>query len=164
MEKIRMTLDTLLALVCSAIFVVMIATVLYQIFTRTVLNNPNTLTEEFVRFGLVWLSMLALAYVVGKRSHMSVTLLSDNLNEANQRKLEIVVQVLFLIFAAVIMVYGGWKAMSVTMGQISPSLSLPMGYVYLAVPVAGGFMFIYSLLNLLQGKELNENAEESGGM
>ncbi|CZQ91635.1 TRAP transporter small permease [Trichococcus ilyis] len=164
MEKIRMTLDKLLELVCSAIFVVMIATVLYQIFTRTVLNNPNTLTEEFVRFGLVWLSMLALAYVVGKRSHMSVTLLSDNLNEANQRKLEIVVQVLFLIFAAVIMVYGGWKAMSVTMGQISPSLSLPMGYVYLAVPVAGGFMFIYSLLNLLQGKELNENAEESGGM
>ncbi|PTQ83759.1 TRAP-type C4-dicarboxylate transport system permease small subunit [Trichococcus patagoniensis] len=164
MEKIRMTLDKLLELVCSAIFVVMIATVLYQIFTRTVLNNPNTMTEEFVRFGLVWLSMLALAYVVGKRSHMSVTLLSDNLNEANKRKLEIVVQVLFLIFAALIMVYGGWKAMSVTMGQISPSLSIPMGYVYLAVPIAGVFMFIYSLLNLLQGKDSVENAEESGEM
>lgn len=162
MEKIRMTLDKLLEVICSAIFVVMIATVLYQIFTRTVLNNPNTMTEEFVRFGLVWLSMLALAYVVGKRSHMSVTLLSDNLNGANKRKLEIIVQVLFLIFAALIMVYGGWKAMSVTMGQISPSLSLSMGYVYLAVPVAGAFMFIYSLLNLLQGKVELENVEESG--
>ena len=162
MEKIRMTLDKLLEMICSAIFVVMIATVLYQIFTRTVLNNPNTMTEEFVRFGLVWLSMLATAYVVGKRSHLAVTILSDNLNAKNKRMLEIIVQVLFLVFAAVIMVYGGWKAMSVTMGQISPSLSLSMGYVYLSVPISGFIMFVYSLLNLMQGKVAIENVEESG--
>ena len=30
-------------------------------------KNPSTLTEEFVRFALVWLAMLASAYVVGKR-------------------------------------------------------------------------------------------------
>lgn len=162
MEKIRTLLDKVLELLCSTVLVIMIITVLYQVFTRTVLNNPNTMTEELVRFGLVWLSMLALAYVVGKRSHLAVTLLSDNLNGSKKRTLEIVVQVLFLVFAAVVMVYGGWKAASVTMGQISPSLSLSMGYVYSAVPVSGFIMFIYSLLNLLQGKEFIENAEESG--
>ncbi len=30
-----------------------------QVFARTVLKNPSTLTEEFVRFALVWLAMLA---------------------------------------------------------------------------------------------------------
>lgn len=162
MEKIRTNFDKLLELICSAIFVVMIATVLYQIFTRTVLNNPNTMTEELVRFGLVWLAMLATAYVVGKRSHLAVTILSDNLKPANRRMLEVFVQVLFLVFAGLIMVYGGWKAMSVTMGQIPPSLSVPMGYVYLAVPVSGFIMFVYSLLNLMQGKTEIENVEESG--
>ncbi|OJG13589.1 TRAP dicarboxylate transporter subunit DctQ [Enterococcus asini] len=139
----------------------MILVVLYQVFTRTVLNNPNTVTEEFVRFGLVWLSMLASAYVVGKKSHLAVTMLSDNLTGSKKRLLEIVVQVLFLIFAAVIMIFGGWKAVTVTMGQVSPSLSLSMGYVYLAVPVAGVFMFIYSLLNLFdEHQEIEMEKEE----
>ncbi|MGH2096118.1 TRAP transporter small permease, partial [Enterococcus faecalis] len=33
---------------------------------------------------------------------------------------------------------------------ISPSLAIPMGYVYLTVPVAGVLMFIYSLMNMLE--------------
>ncbi|WP_319471755.1 TRAP transporter small permease [uncultured Trichococcus sp.] len=162
MEKIRTFLDKTLEILCSAVFVVMILTTLYQIFMRTVMNNPNTVTEEFVRFSLVWLSMLAMAYVVGKRSHLAVTLLSDNLSGPNKRLLEIVVQALFLVFAALIMVYGGWKAVSVTTGQISPSLSLSMGYVYLSVPVSGFIMFVYSLLNLMQRKVAIENVDESG--
>ena len=73
----------------------------------------------------------------------------DNLNEKGKLFLEIVVQVLFILFAAVIMIYGGWQASLVTMGQISPSLSIPMGYVYLSVPVSGAIMLLYSVMNLL---------------
>ena len=154
-------LDKCLKYFVRLLLAVMILVVLYQVFTRTVLNNPNTVTEEFVRFGLVWLSMLASAYVVGKKSHLAVTMLSDNLTGSKKRLLEVVVQVLFLIFAAVIMIFGGWKAVTVTMGQVSPSLSLSMGYVYLAVPVAGVFMFIYSLLNLFdEHQEVEAEKEE----
>ncbi|OJG21767.1 TRAP dicarboxylate transporter subunit DctQ [Enterococcus avium] len=136
-------------ILCSTILAAMVLIVLYQVFARKVLNNPNTVTEELVRFGLVWVAMLASAYVVGKKSHLCVTLLSDNLNEKGKLFLEIVVQVLFILFAAVIMIYGGWQASLVTMGQISPSLSIPMGYVYLSVPVSGAIMLLYSVMNLL---------------
>lgn len=161
MKAVRSALDKVLEIFGSVLLAVMILVVLYQVFTRTVLNSPNTITEELVRFGLVWLSMLASAYVVGKRSHLAVTMLSDNLSGSKKRLLEIVVQVLFLLFAAVIMVFGGWKAVTVTMGQISPSLSIPMGYVYLAVPVSGVIMFIYSLLNLLD-QPIEEESEQEG--
>lgn len=150
MNAIRKILDRTLEILGSVVFVVMILLVLFQIFSRVVLNNPNTMTEELVRFLMIWLSMLASAYVVGKRGHLAVTLLSDHLSGSNKRLLEIVVQILFLLFAAVIMVYGGWKATMVNVAQISPSLSLSMGYVYGAVPVSGVIMFIYSLLNLLE--------------
>ncbi|HIE1562285.1 TPA: TRAP transporter small permease, partial [Enterococcus faecium] len=43
----------------------------------------------------------------------------------------------------------GWNAVTLTMGQISPSLSIPMGYVYLSVPVSGVLIIIYSLINLI---------------
>lgn len=142
-------LDKFMEILCSTILAAMVLIVLYQVFARKVLNNPNTVTEELVRFGLVWVAMLASAYVVGKKSHLCVTLLSDNLNEKGKLFLEIVVQVLFILFAAVIMIYGGWQASLVTMGQISPSLSIPMGYVYLSVPVSGAIMLLYSVMNLL---------------
>lgn len=148
MKAFRNGLDKVMGILCSTILAAMVLVVLYQVFARKVLNNPNTVTEELVRFGLVWVSMLASAYVVGKKGHLCVTLLSDNLNEKGRRFLEIIVQVLFLLFAAIIMIYGGWQASLVTMGQISPSLSIPMGYVYLAVPVSGAIMLVYSLMNL----------------
>ena len=126
MKAFRNGLDKFMEILCSTILAAMVLIVLYQVFARKVLNNPNTVTEELVRFGLVWVAMLASAYVVGKKSHLCVTLL-----------------------AAVIMIYGGWQASLVTMGQISPSLSIPMGYVYLSVPVSGAIMLLYSVMNLL---------------
>ncbi|WP_303974188.1 TRAP transporter small permease [Streptococcus merionis] len=157
MIAIRKLLDKCLEFICSVVFVVMILVVLYQIFVRTVLGNPNTVTEEFVKFSLVWLSLLASAYVVGKRSHLSVSLLSDHLNPQKQRILDTVVQILFVLFAAVVMIFGGFKAVSVTMGQLSPSLGIPMGLIYLAVPVSGILILVYSLLNLIQGKPQEES-------
>lgn len=35
------------------------------------------------------------------------------------------------------------------MDQISPSLGISMGYVYLAIPVSGILIIIYSLINLV---------------
>lgn len=152
MEKFRTYLDKCLEIICSSILVIMIVTVLYQIFTRVALHKPNTITEEFVRFLLVWLSLLSSAYVAGKNSHLAVTMLSEKLNGKNRQILATIVQVLFVLFAVIVMMYGGWKGVSVTMKQISPSLSISMAYVYLAVPVSGAIMLVYSVLNLLQGK------------
>ena len=44
----------------------MVLVVLSQVCPDSV-KNPSTLTEEFVRFALVWMAMLASAYVVGKK-------------------------------------------------------------------------------------------------
>ena len=160
MKQIRNTLDKILEVLCSVVLVIMIVVVLYQVFSRTVLGQPNTVSEELVRFGIVWLSMLASAYVVGKGSHLSVSLLSDHLDEKKKKLLFVVIQVLFMLFSAVVMFFGGVKAVSVTIGQISPSLGWSMGIVYAAVPVSGVLMFIYSLLNLIDGPKLEEQEEK----
>ncbi|MGC3794963.1 TRAP transporter small permease, partial [Enterococcus faecium] len=55
----------------------MVAVVFWLVFSRTVLGNPNTVTEELVRFGLVWFAMLSSAYVVGQKAHLAVTVLSE---------------------------------------------------------------------------------------
>ncbi|MDA3964607.1 TRAP transporter small permease [Enterococcus thailandicus] len=146
MKKI---MNQLLEIIGAVLLLVMVSVVLWQVFSRTVLGNPNTVTEEFVRFGLVWFAMLSSAYVVGQKAHLAVTILSEKLTGTKSWVLEIVVQTLFLLFAAIIMVYGGLNAVTLTMGQLSPSLGIPMGYVYLSVPVSGCLIIVYSLINLI---------------
>ncbi len=161
MKSFRSILDKIVEYVGMSLLAVMILTVLWQVFTRAVLKNPNTVTEEFVRFSLVWLSLLASAYVVGKQAHLNVSLLSDKLEGKNRFILDMIIQSLFLVFAVVIMINGGIKGVRISMMQISPSLGLPMGYVYLAVPVSGVIMFIYSVLNLMD--RVNEEKALKGG-
>lgn len=150
-------LDKTLEILASLILVTMILIVTWQVIARTILQQPNTMTEELVRFSLVWFAMLASAYVVGKKAHLAVTLLSDSLKGTHKKILEIVVQILFVLLAALIMVYGGFHAVTLTMGQLSPSLGIPMGYVYLSVPVSGVLIILYSCINVydtLTGKSV----------
>ncbi len=156
MKKIRKILDKVLEILCSSLLVFMVLIVLYQIFTRVVLNNPNTITEELVRFLMVWVSLLSSAYVVGKKSHLAVTLLSEKLNIEHRRLLDLIVQVLFLLFSLTVMVYGGIKSFGVTLVQLSPSLSLPMGYIYLSVPISGLLICIYTVLNIFDSIDGSE--------
>ncbi|MGM9902692.1 TRAP dicarboxylate transporter subunit DctQ [Enterococcus sp. 10A9_DIV0425] len=144
----KIVLNKLLEFLGATLLVSMIGIVLWQVFSRSILGDPNTVTEELVRFGLVWFAMLASAYVVGQKAHLAVTILSEKLSGKKSKVLEIIVQCLFLIFAMMIMVYGGWNAVTLTMGQISPSLGISMGYVYLSIPVSGVLIILYSLINL----------------
>ena len=51
-------------------------------------------------------------------------------------------------------------------GQLSPAMELPMGYVYLAVPISGFFLTLYSvewLVKTVQGKVVfASDADETG--
>ena len=96
MKGFRKFLNRLLEILGSIILAAMVLVVLYRVCPDSV-KNPSTLTEEFVRFALVWMAMLASAYVVGKKGHLAVTLLSEKLQGKQKRFLEFIVQLLFLL-------------------------------------------------------------------
>lgn len=150
MNLIRKILDTVIEVVCSLWLLAMVAMACWQIISRYLLGNPSTYSEEFLRFSLVWLSMIAMAYVAGLRKHVSFSLFVDMISVRWQRYWYVLIELAFLAFAIFILIQGGLKATTMTMNQISPSLRLPMGYVYTALPLAGGILASYSLLNCIQ--------------
>lgn len=150
LNLIRKLLDRIVVTVCSIWLLAMVVMTCWQIVSRYLLGVPSTYSEEFLRFSLVWVSMLTMAYVAGLRRHVRFTLFSDRASEHLQRYWQTFIQLAFLAFAIFILIQGGYHASSITMNQISPSLRLPMGYVYLALPVAGGVLAVYSLLNCIQ--------------
>ncbi|WP_157960365.1 TRAP transporter small permease [Marinimicrobium alkaliphilum] len=143
-------LDRAVEVVCSLWLLAMVAMTCWQIISRYLLGSPSTYTEEFLRFSLVWVSMIAMAYVAGLRKHVSFTLFSDKASVQWQRYWQVLIELAFLAFAIFILIQGGYKATSITMNQVSPSLGLPMGYIYSALPLAGAILVVYSVLNCIQ--------------
>ena len=68
MKKLNKVLEYILAF----LVVVMVVGCFWQIFTRFVLNNASSWTEELLRYALIWLTMLGVPYAYLKEQHISI--------------------------------------------------------------------------------------------
>ena len=150
MESLRKGLDKVLEFICCLLLALMTIFATWQVASRYIFNNPSTVTEELVLISFVWMGLLGAAYVFGKQEHMAMTFLFDKLSEKNQDKAKLFYEVVIMIFALLVLVFGGWNMSQLSMGQVSSSLQIPMGYIYLALPLSGITTVIYNVLNIFE--------------
>ena len=60
------------------------------------------------------------------------------------------VEVIVIIFCVLVMVYGGAELVSLTLEleQISAALGVKMGFIYSVLPLSGGLIIAYALVNI----------------
>lgn len=139
-------------IVMTSIFMsILVLGALWQVFSRYVIGKPSLMTEELLRFSLIWTAMLGAVYCFGEKKHLALTFLREKLSDRNKEIMDIINGILTLIFAGVIMIGGGYRVILVTMNQRSPILNLSMGLVYSIIPIAG------ILIIGMQGSLLAEN-------
>ena len=63
---------------------VMVLACCWQVITRFLLNDPSQWTEEFLRYALIWMTMLGAPYAYGKDQHLSIRVLVDKFESKNQ--------------------------------------------------------------------------------
>lgn len=148
MQALRRGLDLALGGVGCLLLSLLVVVLVWQVFSRYALNTPSTSSEEILRYGVVWMSLLGAAYAAGKGSHMSVDLLRDRLQGRPRLWLEAGVALLFIAFAVAVLIIGGLRGVSISARQTSAVLQIPMSWVYAALPVSGALMVVYNLLNL----------------
>ena len=154
LHKIRTGIMKVLGVLIVALFILMTVIGTYQIVTRYFFKRPSTVSEELLTYSFTWMALLASAYVFGKRDHMRMGFLA-------RKCLEIAIDLLTFTFAGVVMVYGGVSITRLTMIQNTASLRVPMGYIYVIVPVTGALIMIFSLINAMDmlHKDFNERGE-----
>lgn len=79
MRKVRKTMMKVLGYLIIFLFMMMTAVGSYQIITRYFFNRPSTVSEELLTYSFTWMSLLASAYVFGKRDHMRMGFMADKL-------------------------------------------------------------------------------------
>ena len=109
-------------------------------------------TEELARFLLVWVTLLGSAVAFGTKGHLGVDYFVGKFDPAARKLMAVLGHLVVLFFAAAIFLYGGSQVVlsALAMEQLTPALGWKMGHVYLALPVAGAFMVLYTIENLLE--------------
>ena len=155
MDKIKLTLDKIIETLLVVIFGLLVIDVVWQVVSRYVVGQSSSFTEEFARFALIWLTVLGAAYINGsKEGHLSMDFLLSKLPEQKKVKRQKAIQILMALFALIIMVVGGGNLVYITLslGQISSALQVPLGFVYAVVPISGVIIIFFSIYNI---KKLN---------
>lgn len=129
-----------------------VVTVTWQVFSRFILASPSSFTEELSRFLLIWIGMLGAAYAYHTRAHLGLDLFVNKCPPTKKRSLMISIELMVLIFASTILVFGGTSlvAMTLELKQTSAALEVQVGLVYLVVPISGVLICMYSVDNLLR--------------
>ncbi|RDV15327.1 TRAP transporter small permease [Pontibacter diazotrophicus] len=153
--KFRQRLDSTLYWLLVILMGTMVLNVLWQVGSRFILRSPSSITDELARFLLIWVSLLGASYVTGRKMHLAIDILPSKLEGKKQRNLNVLINVLVAVFALFAMVWGGIKLVyiTLTLNQTSASLNVPLGYVYLVVPLSGLIIIYYSIMNLTEKPE-----------
>ena len=160
LHKIRKGMNTVVSTICIILFAVMVIVGTYQIITRFVFNSPSTVSEELLTYTFAWMAIFSSAYVFGKRDHMRMTFVADKLPKEQRKILEIVIELLIIAFVVIVLIYGGFTIMGLTMTQKTASLGVMMGVIYAVVPISGILIAIYGVLNVIDLCAGYENTEE----
>ena len=160
LHKIRKGMNLVVSTICIVLFAVMVIVGTYQIITRFVFNSPSTVSEELLTYTFAWMAIFSSAYVFGKRDHMRMTFIADKLPKEQRKILEISIELLIIAFAVIVLIYGGFTIMGLTMTQKTASLGVMMGVIYAVVPICGILIAIYGVLNVIDLCAGYENTEE----
>ena len=129
------------------VFVIFLAFTLVgglQVFNRFVLGLPLSWSEEFQKFGHIWLVMLAIPVAYRRGAHLGMDMLLIRLPAGIQRVVGLLTEVLWFILALAIGRYT-LAIMQIAKTQDSPGLGIPMDYVYSGLVIGAVYLAFVAL-------------------
>lgn len=115
-----------------------------QVFNRFVLGLPLSWSEEFQKFGHIWMVMLAIPVAYRRGAHLGMDMLLRLLPSGAQRAVGLLTEVLWLALAVAIGRYT-LIIMQVAKSQDSPGLGIPMDEVYLGLVIGAAYLAFVAL-------------------
>lgn len=146
MKKI---INKMMEVMLGSIFIIMLCMTIWQIFTRFILNDPSSFTEEILRFSIIWLVILGSSYATLNDLHFGMTLVSNSLTGVKEKITKLFTLVVTLAFNIGVFVIGGYITAKNNMGQASPILELSIGMIYMMFVISGVMSAVIIILKII---------------
>lgn len=156
--NLKNKIDGLLEKFLIIILSLLVLDVLWQVLSRYILASPSSFTDELARLFLIWIGILGSAYVTGKKMHLAIDFFINKFSQKWREVIFYFTNISVLVFALLVMVIGGINLMYVLLklGNISPALSIPIGYIYSVIPLSGILIIYYSIYEIYTRFEQNK--------
>lgn len=147
----RKKVDFVLGWSVTVLMAVLVLNVLWQVTSRFIIGNPSSFTDELAGFLLIWVGLLGAAYATGQKQHLAIDLISQKMTPSRKRNLDTFINILIILFAFAVLIIGGTNLSYLTfqLNQISSALQLPIGFVYLVLPLSGIFIIYYAVTDII---------------
>tara|TARA_B100000678_G_scaffold291625_1_gene309978 strand:- start:10789 stop:11298 length:510 start_codon:yes stop_codon:yes gene_type:complete len=132
--------------------VLMTVIVGWQVFGRYVLNSSPSWSEQAALTLMIWYVFLAAAAGVREGFHIRIVALENAVPPRAKRIMRIVSDLIIAGCGIALLIWGSELVIR-TWEHVIPSLGLPRGVAYLALPISGLLIALFSLERLLEEAE-----------
>lgn len=141
--------------VASTMFVGMVSLCVLQVLCRYVFQISLSFTEELARYLFIWITFLGSVMALNKNKHVKMQLLVQQFPFTVQKIIRYIVFMVTMTTYGVL-IYSGLIIVNKTMQQTSAAMNLPMGFVYMAVPISVVIMVVIEILKFMEYKKSEE--------
>jgi TRAP-type C4-dicarboxylate transport system permease small subunit len=130
--------------VCMVLMVVLFVDLFLGVFSRYVMVRTFTWYDEIARGCFVWLTLLGAAVGVKRHAHFRLQIIVDRLSPRLRQATVFLLPLVVIIFAGVL-IQQGLVFLDLGKFQQTPVMGLPKTWIYVAIPIGGVLMILYSL-------------------
>lgn len=160
MEKLDKYLTLVMRFLMAAAMFGLLVFGTWQIFTRWVLKDPSTFTDELLRYLLIWASFIGSAYCFYKDQHLALDLVTKKANGGFKLVLDIFIEAAIIFFVVYVFVMGGAKLQG-NATNYSSVMRIPFKTLYAILPLSGVFIIIARVLKY--AKMFMKKSDKKGG-
>jgi len=138
-------------------FVLLIVTVLLQIFSRYVLTVTIPWTEDGARLILIVITFLGTAVALRDNEHITITFLFKRISTKYKNYVNIFINLIILFFL-IFFIKGSLEMTS--MNWVLPIVSFPklkIGYIYIILPISAFLMVYFLIIKILNDISIIKN-------
>lgn len=157
MKTLEKILDAVFRFLMAFSMFILVAFGTWQIFSRWVLKDPSTFTDELLRYVLIISGLIGSAYCFYRDEHLALTLVTDKARGTFKTILNVFIEICILFFVIYVFIYGGLK-LSATATNVSSVMRIPMKTLYLIEPLCGVMIVIARVLKYMQAMTKGGNS------
>lgn len=121
----------------------MVGVVFYQVIMRQIFERPPIWGEEMSVTFMIWFVFLGIILGLHENLHIGITMFVKKLPKKAQFAIEILVNLLIMVYAIILLVYGYIYASNIfAFGNRLTATGLPAAIHYIVVPIAGVLLIL----------------------
>ena len=147
--KILDMFDAGFAALSTVALIGIILVVMLQIVGRFFLASPPIWTAETSKYLFIFMVALASGITIRKSRNVNVELYQPSLSTRSLAVYQVLVCTLVGLFALVVLPYA-WHFAQIGRFQHSPTLSIPMLYIFLSTVIMFALIFVYNVIAVFE--------------